>query len=69
MGININAMKFLGLMLSNALIDPGRAMFTQYQGFVMYRRVKVRLLLEMRLLSLAKKFSDLKRLDFSYLHA
>lgn len=33
MGININAMKFFGLILSNALIGLGGAMFTQYQGF------------------------------------
>lgn len=33
MGISINAMKFLGLILSNALIGLGGAMFTQYQGF------------------------------------
>ena len=33
MGININAMKFFGLILSNALIGLGGAIFTQYQGF------------------------------------
>lgn len=33
MGININEMKFVGLILSNALIGLGGAMFTQYQGF------------------------------------
>ncbi len=33
MGININMMTFFGLILSNALIGLGGAMFTQYQGF------------------------------------
>lgn len=33
MGINVNAMKLFGLILSNALIGLGGAMFTQYQGF------------------------------------
>lgn len=33
MGININVMKFFGLIVSNALVGLGGAMFTQYQGF------------------------------------
>lgn len=32
-GINVNAMIFLGLILSNALIGMCGAVFTQYQGF------------------------------------
>ena len=32
-GINIKAMTFIGLILSNALIGLGGALFTQYQGF------------------------------------
>ena len=32
-GINIKAMRFFGLIVSNALVGLGGAMFTQYQGF------------------------------------
>ncbi len=64
MGININAMKFFGLILSNALIGLGGAMFTQYQGFCDVSQGKGTLIAGLAAVIIGEKVFRFKRAGF-----